>query len=278
MELDIKVMYLNPLGTDAYDRTFAEMVRDYKYPQTTAYVTSFSSAAVSPKMTNLEYRAYESCILNETARAARYCAGHGFDALVIGCFYDPALLAAREVSGETIVVAPCQASIAAALNVANNFSIVIGQWKWEDQMRQAVYEYGCRDRLVSFEAVGLRVEEFHADPERTRERLESAAERAVTERRAQSIILGCTLEVGFFRELQASLARRLGANVPVIDSSIAAFKAAEHAALQKRLGWTNSRVWGMEPPPEDELASFELLQRDIEFGNTLIVDPDGTIH
>ena len=144
MELDIKVMYLNPLGTDAYDRTFAEMVRDYKYPQTTAYVTSFSSAAVSPKMTNLEYRAYESCILNETARAARYCAGHGFDALVIGCFYDPALLAAREVSGETIVVAPCQASIAAALNVANNFSIVIGQWKWEDQMRQAVYEYGCR--------------------------------------------------------------------------------------------------------------------------------------
>lgn len=278
MEPDIKVMYLNPLGTDAYDRTFAEMVRDYKYPRTTVHVTSFSGAAVSPRMTNLEYRAYESCILNETVRAARYCAVHGFDALVIGCFYDPALLAAREVSGETVVVGPCQASVAAALNLANNFSIVIGQWKWEDQMRQSVCEYGFGDRLVSFEAVGLRVEEFHSDRERTRERLQSAAEFAVTERRAESIILGCTLEIGFFRELQESLAERAGANVPVIDASIAAFKAAEHAALQKRLGWTNSRVWGMAPPPEEELAAFGVLQEDIEFGNSLIVDPDGNIH
>lgn len=277
MEPDIKVMYLNPLAMDAYDRTFAEMVRDYKYPGTTVHVTSFSGACVSPKMTNLEFRAYEACILNETVRAARYCATHGFDSLVIGCFYDPALLAAREVAGDTTVVAPCQASISAALSVSNNFSIVIGQWKWEDQMRQAVYDYGARDRLVSFEAVGLRVEEFHQDRERTRKKLEAAAERAVAERRAESIILGCTLEVGFFRELQAYLTRRLGANVPVIDCSIAAFKAAEHAALQKRLGWTNSRVWGMQAPPEDELARFGALQGEFEFGNTLIVSPDGGI-
>ena len=226
-------------------------------------------------MTNLEYRAYESRIFDETVKAARYCSARGYDAMIIGCFYDPALLAAREVAGDTIVVAPCQASVAAALNLANNFSVIIGRWKWEDQMKQAVHDYGGRDKLVSFEAVDLRVEEFHRDPRETRARLERTAHRAVAERRAESIILGCTLEVGFFSELQEHLATRLGAFVPVIDPSIAALKAAENAALAKRLGWTNSRVWGMQPPPERELADFELFRKDIEFGNVLVVRPDG---
>ena len=275
MEMDIKVMYLNPVGISAYDQVFADMARQYKYPDTAVHVTSLSGRTVSPKMTNLEYRAYEACIFNETVKAARYCSLNDYDALIIGCFYDPALLAAREVAGDTVVVAPCQASVAAALNLANNFSVIIGQWKWEDQMKQAVHDYGGRDKLVSFEAVDLRVEEFHNNPQETRARLERAAYRAVAERRAESIILGCTLEVGFFRELQAFLADRLHAFVPVIDPSIAALKAAENAALAKRLGWTNSRVWGMQPPPERELADFELFQTDIEFGNTLVVQPDG---
>ena len=275
MNMDIKVMYLNPVGTSAYDEVFADMARRYKYPKTTVHVTSLSAAAVSPSMTNLEFRAYEACIFNETVKAARYCASHDYDALIIGCFYDPALLAAREVAGDTVVVAPCQASICAALNLANNFSVIIGQWKWEDQMKQAVYDYGGRDKLASFEAVDLRVEEFHQDPQRTRDRLERAAYRAVSERRAESIILGCTLEVGFFRELQAYLASRLSAFVPVIDPSIAALKAAENAALAKRVGWTNSRVWGMQPPPERELADFGLFQSDMEFGNTLVIAPGG---
>ena len=276
MDMDIKVMYLNPVGTSAYDQVFADMAGQYKYPDTTVHVTSMSGTAVSPRMTNLEYRAYEACILNETVKAARYCSVHDYDALIIGCFYDPALLAAREVAGDTVVVAPCQASVAAALNLANNFSVIIGQWKWEDQMKQAVHDYGGKDKLVSFEAVDLRVEEFHKDPQDTRARLERAAYRAVAERRAESIILGCTLEVGFFRELQAFLAARLQAFVPVIDPSIAALKAAENAALAKRIGWTNSRVWGMQPPPERELADFELFQTEVDFGNVLVVLPDGS--
>jgi len=34
------------------------------------------------------------------------CNKEGFDALVIGCFYDTALHDAREVSGDMVVVAP----------------------------------------------------------------------------------------------------------------------------------------------------------------------------
>ena len=275
--MNITVMYLNPIGNSDYDETFAEMIKDYKYPKTTAYVASMSGNDVPAKMNNLEYRTYESYIVNETVKVARYCSVHSFDAMVIGCFYDPALLDAREISDNAVVVAPCQASVVAALNVANNFSIIIGERKWEDQMRQTVYEYGCKDKLASFESVGMRVEDFHNDPDKTKKKLELAAIEAVTIHKAESIILGCTLEVGFYRELQDFLSMEIGGNVPVIDCSIAAFKAAENAALQKQWGWKNSRIWGMQPPPETELAKFGILQTDVQFGNVIKINPDGTI-
>ena len=53
--------------------------------------------------------------------------------------------------------------------------------------------------------------------------------RAVQVHKAEAIILGCTLEIGFYRELQDYLngpEAFPGAGIPVIDPSIAAFKAA----------------------------------------------------
>ena len=204
MNARTKVMYLNPVGTSAYDEVFADMARRFKCPDTEVHIASLNPDSVAPEMNNLEYRAYESLIVADTVRAARQAALSGFDAMAIGCFYDPALLDAREISGDTVVVGPCQASITAALNVANNFSIIIGRSKWEDQMKQAVHEYGFGQKLASFETAGLRVEEFHRNPAETRKQLELAAARAVEESKAKSIILGCTLEVGFYAELQTS--------------------------------------------------------------------------
>lgn len=272
--MSIKVMYLNPIGSSAYDRVFADMIEQCKYPSTCADVVSMDPAGVPPGMNNLEYRSYESFIVNDTVRAARYASEHGYDAMVIGCFYDPALHDAREISGNTIVVAPCQAAIVTALNIANSFSILIGKTKWETQMRQTVHEYGYSHKLASFQAIGLRVAEFHKDPDGTRKRLQAAAVEAVQVHKAEAIILGCTLEIGFFRELQEYLngpEAFPGAGIPVIDPSIAAFKAAENAALLKKFGWKNSRCGGMEPPPEDELRAFGLFQDDYRFGNVINV-------
>ncbi|MCY4156933.1 MAG: aspartate/glutamate racemase family protein [Gammaproteobacteria bacterium] len=279
LNTNIKIMYLNPAGYSSDDQIFAEMARAYKYPGTAADIVSFNPATVPPKMTDLEFRSYEALTIADTVKAARQASKEGYDAMVIGCFYDPALADAREISGDTIVVAPCQASIMQAMTIANNFSIIIGEDKWRDQMRDTVYRYGYRDKLASFESVGLRVEEFHTDPERAIALMKEAGRRALTRSHAEAIILGCTMEIGFYRELQQFLTEESGGrNVPVIDCSIAALKAAEDAALRKRIGWTNSRVWGMRPPPEAELARFDIFQDDYRFGNIIRVPADSTAH
>ncbi|MCY4277595.1 MAG: aspartate/glutamate racemase family protein [Gammaproteobacteria bacterium] len=276
MDTSIKVLYVNPVGFPAYDQVFADMASKYKYPNSAVDVASLNPANVSPKMTDLEFRAYESLIIADTVKAARQASKDGYDAMIIGCFYDPALADAREISGETVVVAPCQASTTAALNIANSFGVIIGEPKWEDQMRTAVYEYGYRDKCAGFRDVGLRVEQFHDDPSNTKQLLETAAVDAVRVDKAESIILGCTLEVGFFEDLQTYLFDRFKAWIPVIDSSIASLKAAENAALQKKFGWKNSRMWGMSAPPEDELAKFEIFQDEYQWGNIIHVAADGS--
>ena len=276
MSLDtgIKVMYLNPIGNSDYDQVFADMAKAYKYPATAVDVVSMNPVSVPSKMDNLEFRTYEAFIIRDTVEAARYASKHGYDAMVIGCFYDPALDDAREISGGTVVVAPCQAACELALNLANNFSVIIGETKWEAQMRETVCRYGYRDRLASFQAIGMRVADFHKDPQATKLALEAAAVAAVELHKAESIILGCTLEVGFFEVLQEFLHKTFAGNIPVIDCSIAALKAGENAALAKHIGWSPSRVWGMQPPPESELQAFDILQTDYGFGNLIHVPAD----
>ncbi len=274
LDTNIKVMYLNPVSTSAYDQVFADMIKAYKYPFTDAYVTSLNPATVPEKMTNLEYRTYETFTELDTLKSARYCATNGFDGLVIGCFYDPTLAASREIAGTCTVVAPCQSSCQVAVEIANRFSVVIGRYKWEDQMRQTIYDYGYKDNLASFQAVGLTVEEFQKDPARTKSLLYEACLEAVTFHRAEAVVLGCTLEIGFYADLMQQLERAAGVHIPVIDASIAAFKAAENAAIRAKFGWSNSKMYGMEPPPEAQLKQFGILQEEYKFGNMIHVGPE----
>src|SRR3546814_17941340 len=69
------------------------------------------SLNTSPLPNHLEYRTYEALIVADMVRLARMADAEAYDAMVIGCFYDPGLEDARAISGRTVVVAPCQASV-----------------------------------------------------------------------------------------------------------------------------------------------------------------------
>lgn len=274
MDTKIKVMYLDPLAVSKeHLQIFVNMVEQYKYPFTDAYITSLSPDTAPPKLTNLEYRLYEAYTDLETVKVARYCGQNSFDGMVIGCFYDPSLDACREISEDCTVVAPCQSSCQAALTISNKFSVIVGRNKWVDQMKANVLAYGYRHQLASFEAVDLGVRDFQVDHNHTKNRLMDAAIKGIKDHGAQSIILGCTLEIGFYTELMAELEDYFGFRVPVVDPAIAAFKAAENNAIQAKIGWKTSRAWGMEPPSEDELKRFNILQTDYNFGHYINIPP-----
>jgi allantoin racemase len=258
-DVPVSVRWLNPIGCLTFDAPIADLLHGIKQPSTQIEVVSFDMPH-SP--THLEYRAYEALTYERTLRIARDCGQQHIDALVIGCFYDPALEDAREISGDTIVVAPCQASLQVVEHLANRFSIIVGRTKWMEQMHERVRRYGAADRLASMRPLGMGVDEFQKDPAVTRRRIIEQAMLAVEEDGAEAIVLGCTIEFGFFEQVQ----REVG--VPVIDPVVAAFKMAETlAGMKRRFGWSPSRVGSCEPPPEAEMKAFGLFQGPVPIGN-----------
>ena len=258
-DVPVSVRWLNPIGHGTFDGPIADLLHGIKHPSTRIEVVSLN---LKPSPTHLEYRAYETLTHEPTIRIARDCAQQAIDALVIGCFYDPALEDAREISGNCLVVGPCQASLQVAAQLANRYSIIVGRDKWMEQMRERVRGYGAIDRLASMRALGMGVDEFQKDHAVTRRRIIEQASQAVEKDGAEAIILGCTIEFGFFEQVQ----REVG--VPVIDPVVAAFKMAEAmAGMKRRFGWSPSRVASCEPPPEAEISAFGLFQGPVPIGN-----------
>ncbi len=267
MTKPLKIMYHNPVGISGYDQVFADMAVANKLPGTEVHITSLPGNVGG--FTHIEFRSYEAMVTRGIIRAARAAAKEGFDAFVIGCFYDTALHDAREISGDMIVTAPCQSSCEIAATLANRFGVIVGRRKWVDQMRATVYEHGHQHRLSGFCHVELGVNDFQTDHARTNRLLTEASRKAVEEDYAEAVILGCTLEIGFHQKMEAEL------GVPVIDPSLAALKRAEYAAVLKRqCGWKPSRKWSCEAPPEEEIARFGGFDEGEAFGNRVIVEAD----
>lgn len=258
-----KILWINPINVDAYDLPMGEFIDTIRLPNTEVEVISFSG---NIPLNNLEYRTFEAMTVADTVRAARYAAEENFDAAVIGCFYDPALEDAREISGNALVIAPCQASVQLAANLANNFSVIIGQEKWRTQMSERIHSYGYGSRLASMRSIDIAVPDLQKDCEYTAEKIIEAGRLAIDEDKAESLILGCTCTFGLFETVQKEL------QVPVIDPIVAAFKAAEFmGSLKKQFNWSPSRLWTSAAPPEELIRSFGLFDQSPPIGNRYLL-------
>ena len=148
-----------------------------------------------------------------------------------------------------------EACLHAASTVGERISILVGRRKWIPEMHENVVKYGFADRLASFRVLEMSVDDFQADPEFTQQRILAEAEAAVEHDRADAIILGCTIEFGFYREVQ----RKIG--VPVIDAITAPLRYAEFlATLGADHGWRTSRAGGYESVVPRELAWIPVVE------------------
>lgn len=205
---------------------------------------------------HLEYHYYETLVLPDLLHTIVEAERSGYDAAVIGCFYDLGLQEGRELTSRMVVTAPCESSVHLAATLGHRFSIIVGRRKWIPQMHDNVRRYGLESRLASFRAIDLWVPQYHQDEHETARRFREAGRRAIEEDGAEVIVLGCTASTGFYAQLQDEL------GVPVIDSALAAIKYAEYLVdLRERFGWSHSKRGGYESPPEQELSAWRLREQ-----------------
>jgi len=234
-------MFVNPVGTEVYDEYIKGIIEEIKRPDVEATVTHLNKGP-----THLEYHYYEHLIIDEMLHLLKNAEREGYDAFVIGCFYDPGLREAREIVSMP-VIAPAETCMHVASTLGHKFSIIVGRRKWIPKMEDNAYVYGLERKLASFREMKLSVPQMVKNPGNTKEAILKAAKKAVEEDGAEVIVLGCTMESGFIKDL----IRILG--VPVLDAVVISWKFAEMCAdLYHQFGLSHCKIGGYESPPQEE--------------------------
>jgi allantoin racemase len=112
-------------------------------------------------------------------------------------------------------------------------------------MESNVYVYGLERKLASFRPIEFTVPRMGSEPKKLKKAILAEAKKALEEDRAEVIVLGCTGESGFMKELIAKL------KVPVLDAVVTSWKYAEMMAdMYRKVGLVHSKLYGYEPPPD----------------------------
>lgn len=163
----------------------------------------------------------------------------GIDAVVIACFSDPGLHAAREIS-DIPVIGIEESSLHVAAMLGARFSIMTPLRKRIAAKQEEVQRCGMTHFLASVRSLDLTVAETDTDPVRTKQRIIEEAEKAVQADGAEVIILGCAGMAGYASEIEARL------KIRVIDPAAVGLKIAEAAA---DLGLCHSKIGFYATPP-----------------------------
>ena len=153
------------------------------------------------------------------------------DAIMINCFADPGVDAAREMT-DKVVLGPAETSMSVALHLGAKFSVIsilpnTGPWvRWQAR------KLGIESRLASAIGIDIPVLGLEKDLEETAAQIVEAAKQAIKIDGAEVIVLGCTGMAALAERVRKQLC------VPVIEPAAVTFKMAE---LLVKLGLRHHR-------------------------------------
>jgi allantoin racemase len=169
-----------------------------------------------------------------------------FDGVVIACYGDPGLAAAREIS-PVPVVGIAEASMLMACTVAHSFSIVTVLPRVKPLLEDTVRLHGLEARCASIRTTPLSVLDCERDPAAAGREIVKAARLAIEVDGAEAICLGCA-GMGPLDKLVES---QVG--VPVLDGVACAVKLVEGLL---DYGLATSRAAAYKEPEPKEIVGY----------------------
>ena len=234
----MKILLINPNTTASMTQAIAQAARAVAAPGTeiVAAQPSFGPASIECHYDE----AFAAAGVAEQVRLG----GAGADAVVIACFGDPGLDAAREATAAP-VLGIAEAAFHAASFLATRFSVVTTLTRTCVIAERLVQRYGFEAQCGGVHGTDIPVLDLEGAGEALVGQIEEAAATALAQDRSGAIVLGCA----GMAPLCAELSGRLG--VPVIDGVAAAVKFAEALGA---LGLRTSRRGDYAPPPPKPYA------------------------
>lgn len=162
-----------------------------------------------------------------------------FDAVVIACFDDTGLDAARCLTDKP-VVGIGEAGYKMASMLANRFSVVTTLARSVPALEHNILKYGLERHCARVRSSEVPVLDLEDRQPQALARIESEIGQAIEQDRAEAIVLGCA----GMTDLASDLSGRFG--LPVLDGVTCAVAVVESMA---RAGLRTSRLGGYAAPP-----------------------------
>lgn len=230
-----RIHILTPItGADAYvPSQFADLV---------GTSATISCSAIFRGPSSIESVADEMMAGPEILRSCLSLAADGVEAIVIDCFGDPGVAAARELLSIP-VVGPGQSSLHRAAMLADRIGVVTMLDNVLPLVRDMGLRAGLDGRLCSVRALDIPV--LALEGEHFAQALREQALAAVRDDGAEALILGCTGMFGVSERLSTYLTGEIGTYIPVVDPISSAVLDAVALA---RLGLSHSKRAYINPP------------------------------
>lgn len=234
----MKILVINPNTTASMTAHIGVAARNAASPGT-------EIVAVNPAHGPVSIEGYFDEAMSLAGLLSTIRSNPDCDAVVIACFDDTGLDAARCLTDRP-VIGIGEAAYHFASMISNKFSVVTTLARSVPALEHNLSRYGLSVRCARVRSSEVAVLELEQPGSNARQKISAEIGLAVSEDRAEAIVLGCAGMAG----LANDLAQEHG--LPVLDGVTCAVKLAEAMA---GLNMRTSRLGGYAPPPASKLQA-----------------------
>jgi allantoin racemase len=195
----------------------------------------------------------EACAIVPTLECVVEAEREGYDAVVLACFSDPGLEAAREAVAVPVIGME-ESALHVACMLGHRFTILTTRRQRVPAKIDHVARLGLSSRLASVRPLDMGVLEMDSHPDEAKARLVDVGRAAAAEDGAEVIVLGCAGLAGYGHELRRAL------GVAVVDPGPVALKTAE-LFLELRLTHSKRGLYARPPLEGIQMTAASKIQR-----------------
>jgi allantoin racemase len=232
----MKLKIILPVITDVFNEAVKREMESYAFEETKIDVVHLDKGTASIEGFYDEVLAGPD-ILDKTRQAEV----EGYDGVIIDCFGDPAVKAAREFV-DIPVLGGFESAIHLAMILGQRFSIITVLPNVLPLIQDLITLTGTGHKYASTRFINMPVLDLH-DTNTMKKALLQEMVQAIEKDGAHVLVLGCTGMMGLAGELHQELEKK-GYDAPVIDPAAAAMKIMESLVSLKL---RHSRLTYMRP-------------------------------
>ncbi len=227
-----RIDFLNPFGTPVYDELIVDTLTPYARADTELVIRHLVS---SPE--NIDYYWPKAIVEEEIYEHVMAAESEGFDAVIVGCCYDPGVRVARELV-DIPVVGPLEAALQMAAYFGHSTTVVTDHRKAVPYIKDMVRMYGYEHFSKDVDCIDWFITDMIRSPDETARDAFAKVKQVAEQQHVESVILGCTIIAGCLeRAIHGGRTEYL--SLPIVNPNLAALKMAEALADLYRQGRYN---------------------------------------